>query len=588
MPSNLNLNSFLSAVESLADDLLPSHPSTQSAVEATGTEPTQDYYTTVSSEPEQSHVSGGGGSLSLLFSMFTIMACSPTKETKYEPVCADVDGDGTADSSCGGTDCNDNDASVYPGATETCNGVDDNCNGTVDDNPVDPSTFYADTDGDSYGNLSSPTTACTLPAGYVVDSTDCKDEDATIHPGATETCNGVDDNCDGQIDEGLSLNTYYQDADGDTYGNPNQTLISCTQPDGYVTDNRDCDDTNPEVNPAMVIQDAVNAASDGDVVYVCDGTYDENVTISDKAITLIGESTDAIINGNGINTIIVTGTSNAVIENLTITGGDEWGGVVIEPSPSGSTLSVEGCIVTNNTIGIIGSGGNFDFSSGFYSLTIDNTEVSNNGVGIEFDDGFLTGGTLLDAVIRNSTVTGNQSGMWIYQQEGESSVSIEDSTIDSNGIPAIETFGGGGVGPSSSIIISGGSISNNSYLYGDISDGASAIALTPWNGTLTITDGTLISGNESDHEGLFQMIGDSDFSSHMTIENATISDNVSANGDEIVHLETLDGDDFFESDVGAVWSGNSPNTIYFQGFGIYYYDIASFGASFVCSSTGCE
>jgi len=100
-----------------------------------------------------------------------------------------------------GNDCNDNDAAIHPGATETCNGKDDNCNAQVDEGVQ--SIFYLDSDSDNYGDPQISQNACTAPTGYVADNTDCNDANAAIHPGATEVCNGIDDNCNGQIDEDL-------------------------------------------------------------------------------------------------------------------------------------------------------------------------------------------------------------------------------------------------------------------------------------------------------------------------------------------------------------------------------------------------
>ncbi|MBK8081689.1 MAG: putative metal-binding motif-containing protein [Saprospiraceae bacterium] len=59
--------------------------------------------------------------------------------------------------------------------------------------------------------------ACSPPSGYVTDNTDCNDNNVLINPGATEICNGLDDDCDGGVDEGVQ-NTYYADVDNDSYG----------------------------------------------------------------------------------------------------------------------------------------------------------------------------------------------------------------------------------------------------------------------------------------------------------------------------------------------------------------------------------
>ncbi len=101
-----------------------------------------------------------------------------------------------------GNDCNDSNAAIHPGATEICDGIDNNCNGQIDEGVKN--TYYRDFDVDSYGNPATTTQSCSAPSGYVSDNTDCNDSNAAINPGATEICDGVDNNCNGQVDEGCS------------------------------------------------------------------------------------------------------------------------------------------------------------------------------------------------------------------------------------------------------------------------------------------------------------------------------------------------------------------------------------------------
>lgn len=89
---------------------------------------------------------------------------------------------------------------------EVCNGIDDNANGIVDED-LPMYTFYADVDGDTYGDPDAPAISCALELpGYVNDSTDCDDTNALIHNGAEELYDGLDNNCNGLIDEGTDVN----------------------------------------------------------------------------------------------------------------------------------------------------------------------------------------------------------------------------------------------------------------------------------------------------------------------------------------------------------------------------------------------
>jgi hypothetical protein len=179
-------------------------------------------------------------------------------------------------------DCDDSDAAIHPGAEESCDALDNDCDGRTDDKdtdspPVDQKTYYQDTDRDGFGDPAASMKTCSsFPLiGYVPNSADCDDRNAAVHPGATEICNGIDDDCDGQSDEGLGATTWYRDADGDTYGAPQNTTTSCTTspPTGYVGDDTDCDDSDAQVNPSGT--EFCNTVDDD-----CDGLADEGVTLT--------------------------------------------------------------------------------------------------------------------------------------------------------------------------------------------------------------------------------------------------------------------------------------------------------------------
>ncbi|MCJ7499084.1 putative metal-binding motif-containing protein, partial [bacterium] len=149
------------------------------------------------------------------------------------------------------TDCDDGDIAVNPGATEACNGIDDDCAGGVDDGLL-LATFYADSDSDTYGNAAVATSACSAPGGYVTDDTDCDDTDGAVNPGATEVCNGIDDDCIGGVDDGLATSTFYADSDGDSYGDSTVSTSACAAPQDYVVDDTDCDDLLASVYPGAI------------------------------------------------------------------------------------------------------------------------------------------------------------------------------------------------------------------------------------------------------------------------------------------------------------------------------------------------
>ncbi len=197
----------------------------------------------------------------------------PLERTWYR----DADGDGYGDAAdisrectqpagyvADNTDCHDGDNTVWPGALELCDAKDNDCDGQVDENIP---TWYRDADADGFGDPRDSVEDCIRPAGYVFDATDCDDTRAGVHPGATEICgNGLDDDCAGG--DAPCPTTWYRDADGDGYGNPQITTQAVTGPPGYVADATDCDDTRTDVHPEAT--ESCNDLDDN-----CDGRIDE-------------------------------------------------------------------------------------------------------------------------------------------------------------------------------------------------------------------------------------------------------------------------------------------------------------------------
>ncbi len=170
-----------------------------------------------------------------------------TATQTFHVVARDADADGFEHWGLGGEDCDDENPAVNPDIAETCNGVDDDCNGTIDDGVT--LVFYADTDGDGFGDALVVADFCEAQPGWVNDATDCDDTDATAFPGNPETCDGVDNDCNAEVDEGVKT-TFYADTDGDSYGDPASTYDACSVPGGYVANAEDCLDSDATVSPA--------------------------------------------------------------------------------------------------------------------------------------------------------------------------------------------------------------------------------------------------------------------------------------------------------------------------------------------------
>jgi hypothetical protein len=143
--------------------------------------------------------------------------------------------------------------------------------------------FYRDADGDGYGNPAVSIGGCEVLIGYVANSTDCNDDPnnggAAIHPGANEICNGIDDDCDGEIDEGVKT-FYYPDEDRDGYGSIALSVFQCSPPANYTSIGGDCNDNNSAINPGAA-EICGNGIDDN-----CNDQTDEGCPTANLSITI--------------------------------------------------------------------------------------------------------------------------------------------------------------------------------------------------------------------------------------------------------------------------------------------------------------
>jgi hypothetical protein len=182
--------------------------------------------------------------------------------------------------------------------------------------------FFSDNDGDGYGDSTIFVWASTAPIGYVSDSTDCNDANATVYPGAAEICNLIDDDCDGIADDGIPVINYYSDLDGDTFGGTLITSTCAALTGNFVVVGGDCNDNNTAINPGAV-EICLNSIDDD-----CNGVVNDGCA-SDE---LLAESpATAVYTWTTFHPSCVTSTHTLAgfspslsAQTVCLTGEDKW------------------------------------------------------------------------------------------------------------------------------------------------------------------------------------------------------------------------------------------------------------------------
>jgi len=297
--------------------------------------------------------------------------CDPLIEGTFKAYhCIDKDNDGY--DTC--NECDDDNADINWDADEICDGVDNNCDGEIDEG-----LYYPDVDRDGYGDATAAGESCPVPEDYVKDNTDCDDSNFSINPGKEELSqNFMDDNCDGQIDEGFeTISTISINSPGAIAISPNGDYL-------YVT--------NSSEKSISVIRTSDNTLTDTISV---DG-YPHSLSVTQDGTYLYVVYTKTSNNTSNDYMSVIQTSDNTIIDTISL--GYNRGGITVLPNgdyiyvanSGGDGVSVfrasDNTIIDTISVGdypsnlITTPNGDYVYVSNFSSSSISVIRTSDNSV----------------------------------------------------------------------------------------------------------------------------------------------------------------------------------------------------------------